>query len=101
MQYGLDENHIRRIGNVLTSFNGIEQAILYGSRAKGNYKAGSDIDITIKGNGITLAILNKISLALDDLLLPYVFDISVYSHLKDPELLEHIDRVGQVIYHRE
>ena len=98
MSYGLEDITLQKIKSVFSNFPQIEQAILYGSRAKGNFKPGSDIDITLMGDGLSLAVMNEIGLKLDDLLLPYFFDLSVYSHIKDPALLEHIERVGVVIY---
>jgi len=71
---------------------------LYGSRAKGNYKPGSVIDLTLKGYGLDLKLINKISIALDDLLLPYTFDLSIYDSIDAPALIEHIRRVGIVFY---
>ena len=98
MQYGLSSEHINRIKAIFTSQTEIEEVVLYGSRAKGNYKPNSDIDLTIKGNAITTSILNKISIQLDDLLLPYTFDISLYSQIKSDDILEHINRVGILFY---
>lgn len=98
MQFGLKEEVVNKILHVFSSFPQIEEAILYGSRAKGNYKPGSDIDITIKGEKLTLKELNKISLDLDDLLLPYSFDLSIYHHIKNPDLIGHIERIGKIIY---
>ncbi|MCL2154839.1 MAG: nucleotidyltransferase domain-containing protein [Leptospirales bacterium] len=69
---------------------------MYGAHAKGNYKEGLDIDLTIKGN-LTFGDLIKMSVNLDDLNLPWEIDLSLYSQIKNEELLEHIDRVGVVI----
>ena len=71
---------------------------MYGSRAKGNYTAGSDIDITLKGEELDLEQLNKINIDLDDLLLPYTFDLSILHQIANPDLIEHIERVGKVFY---
>ena len=98
MKYGLEKSTIQKIQNVFASFPQINQAVLYGSRAKGNYKPGSDIDITLEGQSINLSVMNQVSLQLDDLLLPYTFDLSVFEHIKDPDLLNHIDRVGTSLY---
>ena len=76
----------------------IDEAILYGSRAKGNFKNGSDIDITLVGNDLNLSTINKIELELDDLLLPYTFDISIYHRISNPQLTDHIDRIGKIFY---
>lgn len=79
-------------------FEEIEEAILYGSRAKGNHKSGSDIDLSLKGGKLNLKVLNRISLDLDDLFLPYSIDISIYHQIDNPDLIEHIQRVGKVFY---
>lgn len=76
----------------------IENVLIYGSRAKGNFRPGSDIDLTFQGKDITHSMLNKISLELDDLLLPYTFDLSLYDQITDPSLLEHIKEVGLIFY---
>ena len=77
MSYGLSLEHINRIKNIFISKSEIEEVLLYGSRAKGNYKPNSDIDLTIKVNKVTPDLLNKISIQLDDLFLPSTFDISL------------------------
>ncbi|MCD8274965.1 MAG: nucleotidyltransferase domain-containing protein [Alistipes sp.] len=72
--------------------------ILYGSRAKGNYKPFSDVDIVLIGDELTQQDLNRIVLEVDDLLLPYQFDIAIFQNLTNPELIDHIRRRGIVIY---
>ncbi len=101
MQYGLKKESIERVNRIFAQYDKIEEVILYGSRAKGNYKPGSDIDLTLKGKELNLKLLNKISLELDDLLLPYTFDLSIYHHIKQPDLIDHIVRVGKVFYKGE
>ncbi len=96
--YGLTENIVNRISQVFHEFPEIEYAILYGSRAKGNFKPSSDIDITLQGKRLNLSVLNRIALKLDDLLLPNKFDLSIYSHITNTDLLDHIDRIGKVFY---
>jgi predicted nucleotidyltransferase len=94
--YGISQNALDKIKEVLFSVQGVEQAVLYGSRAKGNYKEGSDIDLTVKGN-LTYDDLVKMSVNLDDLNLPWEIDISLYSQIENKDLLDHIDRVGIAI----
>ena len=101
MQYGLKKESIEKVNRIFAQYDKIEEVILYGSRAKGNYKPGSDIDLTLKGKGLNLKLLNKISLELDDLLLPYTFDLSIYHHIKQADLIDHIVRVGKVFYKGE
>ncbi len=76
MKYGLKEKTIEQIQNVFSKFIMVEKVVLYGSRAKGNPKKGSDIDIALYGNGLNLKIIRKIENELDDLMLPYCFDLS-------------------------
>lgn len=78
----------------------IERVILYGSRAKGNYKPFSDVDITLVGGLLTHDDLSRIIIAIDDLLLPYQFDISIFHQLKNETLIDHINRRGIVIYEK-
>ena len=98
MKFGLQEEVIQAINSIFANHPEVEKALLYGSRAKGNYRPASDIDLTLLGQSINLSIVNKISWELDDLLLPYTFDLSIYQHLNDPELLDHINRVGALFY---
>ena len=101
MEFGLKNITIEKIIKVFASIQEIDQAIIYGSRAKGNNKQSSDIDITLKGERLTLKELNKLSLDLDDLLLPYTIDLSIYEHIKNPDLLDHIKRVGKILYSQQ
>lgn len=98
MNFGLSETTISSIREIFTHFPEIEKAIIYGSRAKGNYKNGSDIDLTLLGNSLNLNISNKLEIALDDLMLPYTFDISIFHHISNTELISHIHRNGKVFY---
>ena len=98
MKHGLNEKTVQAIIKVLSLFDEIDEAILYGSRAKGTYKPASDIDIALKGENLAIKVLSKIDWALDDLLLPYTFDLSVYSRINNQDLIDHIQRVGIVLY---
>jgi len=97
-KYGLKQSKVQDIQKVFSTFSEVEEVVLYGSRAKGNFKNGSDIDLTIKGENLNLKIINKISFCLDDLYLPYTFDLSIFNHISSPELIDHIQRVGKVFY---
>lgn len=95
---GLHIHDIQAIQAVFQQHPEIETVILYGSRAKGNYKPASDIDLTLIGEGVSLSILHEIENELDDLLLPYKFDVSIFHQISHSDLLEHIRRVGKVFY---
>jgi predicted nucleotidyltransferase len=101
MKFGLKQTTIQKIQNVLSTFPQVEEAIVYGSRAKGNYKPGSDIDLTLKGENLNLSIMNKIATLIDDLLLPYTIDLSIFKNIDNPDLIDHINRVGIVLYDRK
>jgi len=100
MPYGLETETVEKIIGIFTQHEEVEAVVIYGSRAKGNNKPGSDIDLTLKGKGLNLKVLNQIGLDLDDLLLPYTFDLSIYHHIEQPDLIDHILRVGKVFYRR-
>jgi predicted nucleotidyltransferase len=101
MEFGLPPATIHKIRNVFSGFPAIERAVIYGSRAKGSYKTGSDIDLTLFGEKLTFDILADVLDTLDELLLPYTFDISLYAKIDNPALREHIDRVGKIFYEKE
>ena len=98
MDFGLDETVIQKINSVFTEFFEIDEVIIYGSRAKGNFKKGSDLDLVIKGTNLNNDLLNKVWLALDDLLLPYKIDLSIFNHIENNDLIDHINRVGKTLY---
>lgn len=96
--HGLKEETVSAIQHVLARFPDVHQAILYGSRAKGNYKPGSDIDLTLTGENLNLSTLQKIELDLEELLLPYKIDLSIQRQIQNQDLLDHMKRVGVVFY---
>ena len=101
MKYGLTDTTIAKIHAVFARFPEIEKAVLYGSRAKGNFKTGSDIDLTLFGQALTSDLRSKIAWELDDLSLPYTIDLSLFHELNHAELREHIERVGVAFYERD
>lgn len=98
MLHGLSMSTTNKIQEVFARFPEIEVAVIYGSRAKGNFKSGSDIDLTLYGEALTDSLLAAIDTALDDLLLPYTIDLSIFANLDHKELREHIERVGIPFY---
>ncbi|MEM8894189.1 MAG: nucleotidyltransferase domain-containing protein [Bacteroidota bacterium] len=99
MKFGLKESTIRKVKAVFQSYPGVESVLIYGSRAKGNYQIGSDIDLTLKGENLSSKLFS-IENGIDDLLLPYKVDLSIYDDITNPDLIDHIDRVGQTFYER-
>jgi len=100
MKFGLPDDTIEKINAVFAKYPNVEKVIIYGSRAKENYKNGSDIDLTLVGDSITDDDRRDIYFDLDDLPIPYSFDLSIFSKLDHADLIEHINRVGKVFYQR-
>lgn len=101
MNHGLPEATLARIQKTLKQFPFVDKAVLYGSRAMGTYREGSDIDLSLYGKALTLAQLVAIETAIDELLLPYQVDLSLHSQISNADLVSHIDRVGKIIYARD
>lgn len=99
-RFGLSQQDLHQIITVLDAFPNVSEAIIFGSRAKGNYKPGSDIDIALKGENLD-SVITKISYLLnEELTLPYYFDILDFASITHQELKEHITRVGITFYLR-
>ena len=96
--FGLSMATLDKLNSVFARHGAIDSVLIYGSRAKGNYRPGSDIDLTIKGGDIPFAEFMQIEEEIDDLMLPYTVDLSQYRQIGNPELLAHIDRVGMAVY---
>ncbi|HET8753260.1 MAG TPA: nucleotidyltransferase domain-containing protein [Salinimicrobium sp.] len=101
MKFGLKEETVAKINSVFKKHPEVEEVIIYGSRAKENYRDGSDIDLSIKGGLMTNSVLSKINCEIDELNTPYLFDISILDQLNSSDLKEHIHRVGKVFYKKQ
>jgi predicted nucleotidyltransferase len=89
---------MERIRLVFSRHPEVERVILFGSRAKGNFKPGSDIDLALLGESLTPKTLNHLSEELDDLPIPYEFSLILFSKITDSEVIAHIKRVGTLFY---
>lgn len=98
MRYGLNEKTISQINSVFVSYPNVTEVKIYGSRAKGNYKNGSDIDLCIYADNLSSDELIRIKNEIDDLFIIYAVDITDYKTIENIDLKEHIDRVGQSFY---
>ena len=100
-KYGLDISDIENILSAITQNEKVSEIVLFGSRAKGNYSNGSDIDLAIKGNSLVLNDVLEVSLELDKLNLPYKIDLVIFERIQEQALQEHIKRVGAVLFKRD
>jgi predicted nucleotidyltransferase len=98
MEFGLKDIEINALREVLASVPEVEEAIIYGSRAKGTNRISSDIDITLKGKELTYLQLALLDAKIDDLYLPYFVDLSLFSMLRNQDLIASIEREGQLLY---
>ena len=92
---------MERLRQVFESEPSVKKVVLYGSRAKQTHRPGSDIDLTLKGEGVSTGCLMDLMAKIDDLLLPYEVDLSILDHIGNLDLLEHIERVGKVVFSNE
>ena len=97
--FGLSDKTINLINEIFAGYSGIEKVLIYGSRARGDYRNGSDIDLTIIGD-ISFQDKTRISGLIYNLPIPYTCDLSIFKDIKNENLVEHIERVGLVFYER-
>jgi uncharacterized protein len=100
-KHGLPAETVKRITGVLAHFPEVKTAVLFGSRAKGAHKPGSDIDLSLAGEGLDWRTVGKIYDALDDLLLPYRFSLILFDRNTDPDVAAHVARVGVPLFRRD
>jgi uncharacterized protein len=100
-EFGLLEADMRAIVFVLKKYPKVDKAYLFGSRAKGNFKNGSDIDLALQGFELNFDTLSQISYEFnEETTMPYKFDVLNYHTIQEPDLKDHIDRVGIEVYSR-
>jgi len=98
--FGLPSAALVRIVEVLESYPEIIRARLFGSRAKGNYRPGSDIDLCLDAPRLSMRQRLEVENRLDDLLLPWKIDLVMQQEIDNPALSEHVERVGALIFER-
>ena len=98
MEFGLSNETIQSIRAVFSRYKQIGEVWLFGSRAKGNYHSGSDIDLAIKSEQFTASELLELQIDLEELELLYKIDLVLYHTIKEPALRVHIDRAGKLFY---
>ena len=97
-EFGLETMEMDKIIMSIASIDGVDKAVIYGSRAKGNYKPFSDVDISLVGKSLSYSDLLRLHSIIDDLLLPYEIDLNIFDLIQNENLKEHILRCGRVIY---
>jgi uncharacterized protein len=100
MNDGLTDAARNSILSILASHPGVEKAVLFGSRAMGTHAPESDIDICLIGATLTLTDQASLAAGMDALPIPQKVDLLRYHAITSRELIEHIDRVGVLLYTR-
>lgn len=101
IQFGLSKKQLQLILNVIDNFDEIEKVIIFGSRAKGTNKPGSDIDLAVIGYNLTSLLINRLHSTIDELPLPFMFDIVNYNKIKNEALKKKIDAEGKLLFERK
>ncbi|HRY31377.1 MAG TPA: nucleotidyltransferase domain-containing protein [Bacteroidales bacterium] len=100
-QYGLRERDMVFLQSLFISMPEIDSVILYGSRARGDFEPGSDLDLAVTGEKVTLSTLSAIRRALEeDSPIPFFFDLLHLDSLNNPKLAGRIREEGKVIYQK-
>ena len=100
LSFGLTDRALGLLRGLFSTDPSIKRAIVYGSRAKGNFRHGSDIDITLDAPDMDGDGLLRLCTAVDELMLPWHVDLSLLTHIDNPDLLDHIARVGKTLWVR-
>lgn len=100
MQFGLSRHVINQVMSIFASIPKIKRVLVFGSRALERHREGSDIDLAIEGENLSLVDVLDVRVKLEDLELPYEFDVVVLDDSVETELRNHIDRAGRELYSR-
>ena len=98
-RFGLKESEQDLIRGMLRRYPEVSEAKIFGSRAKGNARSNSDVDLVLWG-ALSLSAIAAIAGELEELPLPYLFDVQAYEAIRHRPLREHIDRAAQPFYKR-
>lgn len=98
--FGITKKSYEKLQGLFAAAPQIERVVIYGSRAMGTYKNGSDIDLTIFGEGLDFSFLTEMMGKVENLDLPYTVDLSIFNLIDNQELTDHILRVGKDFYRR-
>ena len=93
--FGLSDDNIREIKEIISQFDDVEESLIFGSRAIGTHKKTSDIDLVLKGESVKHSTIIEISSKLnDESFMPYLFDVINFNNINNKALLEHIEQYG-------
>lgn len=99
--YGLTDKSYNTLLKILASIPEIDEVLIYGSRARGDFWRASDIDLSIKGKNFTRHSLARLNDKLYESHIPLFFDTHVYANIKNPMFKTNVDREGIVLYRKD
>ena len=100
--FGISEKSFQLIIDTLSEFDAVDSAVIFGSRAKGNFTKGSDVDIAVRGGNLQATVVMDISARLNEVIpIPYSIDVIASQFLENKNLIDHIERVGVVFYTKD
>jgi len=101
VRYGLKDEHIQTFLEIIAKFDKVEKVTLFGSRAAGNHKKASDVDIAIFGKDVNAGVASAIKFEIEEeTVIPYFFDVVAYPVIKNEKLKEHIDTKGVILWEK-
>ena len=98
--FGFTHRDIKTLQDIFKKYTDVKNVFIFGSRAKGTYKQGSDIDLAIMNKGVKDMVIGKIKSDFEESSLPYIVDLVNYHTIKHSQLKNHIDRVGVPFYEK-
>ena len=101
MSYGLTERQETLLKEIFSNYLSKGRVLVYGSRAKGNYTERSDVDLVIQGCPLDRNLIADIQDAVLESDFPYLTDIQFYEEIQNPALLDHVNRVGQLLLEKK
>lgn len=99
--FGLTQKQFQLIEDAISSFSDIEKVIIFGSRVTGKFRASSDIDLAVFGKNLNGTLINRLASALDDLPLPFMFDVLNYDTIQNRNLKDKINSQGKLFFERQ
>jgi len=101
VKYGLKDEYIQTFLEIIAKFDNVEKVALFGSRATGNHKKASDVDIVIFGENVNAALACAIKFEIEEeTIIPYFFDVIAYQVIKNEKLKEHIDKKSIILWNK-
>lgn len=99
--YGLTDKSYHELLQILASIPEIEEVLIFGPRARGDYWRASDVDLSIKGKDFDRHTLARLNDKLYNSHIPQFFDTHIYANIQNPQFKANVDRDGKVLYRRD